>query len=99
MCTSAALEMLDYAHSHAPVSCNSGGLLISGLCQFKSPTQNCPKMGSLVLKEARGLLDQGLLPNSNCATKSIGYRQGMEFLQRFDGSPIAPDAKDLVGSS
>lgn len=33
-----------------------------------------------ILKEAQRLLNAGLLPNTNCATRSIGYRQCMEFL-------------------
>ncbi|XP_042489984.1 tRNA dimethylallyltransferase 9 [Macadamia integrifolia] len=33
-----------------------------------------------ILSEARGLLDMGLLPNSNSATRAIGYRQAMEYL-------------------
>lgn len=36
-----------------------------------------------LLKECYGLLKQGLRPNSNCATKAIGYRQGMEFLDDY----------------
>ncbi|GMI63613.1 isopentenyltransferase 9, ARABIDOPSIS THALIANA ISOPENTENYLTRANSFERASE 9 [Hibiscus trionum] len=33
-----------------------------------------------ILSEARWLLDTGLLPNSNSATRAIGYRQAMEYL-------------------
>lgn len=33
-----------------------------------------------ILSEARWLLDNGLLPNSNSATRAIGYRQAMEYL-------------------
>lgn len=35
-----------------------------------------------ILPEARWLLDEGLLPNSNSATRAIGYRQAMEYLLR-----------------
>lgn len=35
-----------------------------------------------ILAEAKWLLDIGLLPNSNSATRAIGYRQGMEYLLR-----------------
>ncbi|KAG4971754.1 hypothetical protein AAZX31_13G253700 [Glycine max] len=35
-----------------------------------------------ILSEAQWLLDTGLHPNSNSATKAIGYRQAMEYLQR-----------------
>ncbi|KAK9269328.1 hypothetical protein L1049_001099 [Liquidambar formosana] len=33
-----------------------------------------------ILSEAKCLLDTGLLPNSNSATRAIGYRQAMEYL-------------------
>ncbi|KAJ8764615.1 hypothetical protein K2173_006697 [Erythroxylum novogranatense] len=33
-----------------------------------------------ILSEAKWLLDSGLLPNSNSATRAIGYRQTMEYL-------------------
>lgn len=33
-----------------------------------------------ILSEARWLLDLGLLPNSNSATRAIGYRHAMEYL-------------------
>ncbi|XP_057952414.1 tRNA dimethylallyltransferase 9 [Malania oleifera] len=33
-----------------------------------------------ILSEARWLLDIGLLPNSNSATRAIGYRQAMDYL-------------------
>ncbi|KAM5586209.1 tRNA dimethylallyltransferase 9 [Rosa sericea] len=33
-----------------------------------------------ILSEARWLLDAGLIPNSNSATRAIGYRQAMEYL-------------------
>ncbi|XAR56484.1 tRNA dimethylallyltransferase [Bertholletia excelsa] len=33
-----------------------------------------------ILSEARWLLDIGFLPNSNSATRAIGYRQAMEYL-------------------
>ena len=33
-----------------------------------------------LLKEAQYLLDLGLLPNQNCAARSIGYKQSMELL-------------------
>ncbi|KAA0059019.1 tRNA dimethylallyltransferase 9 [Cucumis melo var. makuwa] len=35
-----------------------------------------------ILSEATWLLNSGLLPNSNSATKAIGYRQAMEYLLR-----------------
>ncbi|KAK4486657.1 hypothetical protein RD792_006715 [Penstemon davidsonii] len=33
-----------------------------------------------ILSEANWLLDLGLLPNSNSATRAIGYRQAMDYL-------------------
>jgi hypothetical protein len=36
--------------------------------------------GALRVQEAQMLLDAGLVPNSNCATRAIGYRQALEFL-------------------
>ncbi|GAA0162391.1 RNA processing factor [Lithospermum erythrorhizon] len=38
-----------------------------------------------LLSEARGLLDLGLLPNSNSATRAIGYRQAMDYLLKCKG--------------
>ncbi|XP_047334014.1 tRNA dimethylallyltransferase 9 [Impatiens glandulifera] len=35
-----------------------------------------------LLSEAKWLLDTGLLPNSNPATRAIGYRQAMEYILR-----------------
>lgn len=34
-----------------------------------------------LLQEALMLLDRGMQPNSNIATRAIGYRQALEFLQ------------------
>ncbi|KAL5564444.1 hypothetical protein UlMin_027608 [Ulmus minor] len=50
---------------------------------YRSIDQRCEDMVSGrdgILSEARWLLDEGLLPNSNSATKAIGYRQAMEYL-------------------
>lgn len=35
------------------------------------------------------LLDAGIPPNSNCASRAIGYRQAMEFLQRCRAAEAA----------
>ncbi|KAB1216518.1 tRNA dimethylallyltransferase 9 [Morella rubra] len=45
-----------------------------------------------ILSEARWLLDTGLLPNSNSATRAIGYRQAMEYLSycRQQGGRSSP---------
>ncbi|CAN6444256.1 unnamed protein product [Victoria cruziana] len=45
-----------------------------------------------VLTEASWLLDLGLLPNTNSATRAIGYRQAMEYLLscRQDGGITSP---------
>ncbi|XP_056173357.1 tRNA dimethylallyltransferase 9 isoform X2 [Syzygium oleosum] len=47
-----------------------------------------------ILAEARWLLDEGLLPNSNSATRAIGYRQAMEYLmwcRQHEGGTSARD--------
>ncbi|KAM7277892.1 hypothetical protein ACFE04_005026 [Oxalis oulophora] len=47
-----------------------------------------------ILSEAKELLDAGLLPNSNSATRAIGYRQAMDYLLRCreqDGRSSAGD--------
>ncbi|XP_010454297.1 PREDICTED: tRNA dimethylallyltransferase 9 isoform X1 [Camelina sativa] len=47
-----------------------------------------------VLSEARWLLDIGLLPNTNPATRAIGYRQAMEYLlycSRYGGESSPRD--------
>nr|XP_027064457.1 tRNA dimethylallyltransferase 9-like isoform X1 [Coffea arabica] len=47
-----------------------------------------------LLSEASWLLDLGLLPNSNSATRAIGYRQAMEYLlccREQDGQSSARD--------
>ncbi|XP_023636458.1 tRNA dimethylallyltransferase 9 isoform X2 [Capsella rubella] len=45
-----------------------------------------------VLSEAKWLLDLGLLPNSNSATRAIGYKQAMEYLLkcRHNGGESSP---------
>ncbi|GMN54407.1 hypothetical protein TIFTF001_023529 [Ficus carica] len=50
---------------------------------YKSIDFRCEDMllgGDGLLSEARWLLDIGLLPNSNSATRAIGYRQAMEYI-------------------
>ncbi|KAM1169095.1 hypothetical protein ACFX13_031642 [Malus domestica] len=50
---------------------------------YKSIDYRCEDMLSGsdgILSEANWLLDSGLLPNSNSATRGIGYRQAMEYL-------------------
>ncbi|KAL2944519.1 tRNA dimethylallyltransferase 9 [Bienertia sinuspersici] len=52
---------------------------------YKSIDFRCEDMLSRndgILAEAKWLLDIGLPPNSNSATRAIGYRQGMEYLLR-----------------
>ncbi|KAK4781633.1 hypothetical protein SAY86_015735 [Trapa natans] len=46
-----------------------------------------------ILTEAKWLLDSGLQPNSNSATRSIGYRQAMEYLLccQEQGGMSSPD--------
>ncbi|KAL4434476.1 hypothetical protein ABPG75_000917 [Micractinium tetrahymenae] len=40
-----------------------------------------------LLQECQMLLDSGIQPNSNCGSRAIGYRQGLEFLQRCHADP------------
>ncbi|PON98409.1 isopentenyltransferase [Trema orientale] len=50
---------------------------------YRSIDYRCEDMlagGEGILSEASWLLDIGLLPNSNSATRAIGYRQAMEYL-------------------
>lgn len=52
---------------------------------YKSIDYRCEDMvagSNGILTEAKWLLDEGLLPNSNSATRAIGYRQAMEYLLR-----------------
>ncbi|XP_059444549.1 tRNA dimethylallyltransferase 9 isoform X2 [Corylus avellana] len=62
---------------------------------YKSIDYRCEDMLSGndgILSEARWLLDTGLLPNSNSATRAIGYRQAMEYLShcREQGGSSSP---------
>ncbi|XP_062168810.1 tRNA dimethylallyltransferase 9 [Alnus glutinosa] len=62
---------------------------------YKSIDYRCEDMLSAsdgILSEARWLLDTGLLPNSNSATRAIGYRQAMEYLSqcREQGGSSSP---------
>ncbi|XP_055801461.1 tRNA dimethylallyltransferase 9 [Solanum dulcamara] len=50
-----------------------------------------------ILTEARWLLDVGLLPNSNSATRAIGYRQAMEYLLRCRENGGWSSAGDFYG--
>lgn len=48
-------------------------------------------------QEAALLLKAGVQPDSNCASKAIGYRQAMTFLQSLLDDPHAsPDLEQLV---
>jgi len=48
------------------------------------------------VQESEWLLDQGLVADQNSATKAIGYRQSLEFLQSHRRAGTTPDAKGLV---
>uniref|UniRef100_A0A5B6ZFN3 tRNA dimethylallyltransferase n=1 Tax=Davidia involucrata TaxID=16924 RepID=A0A5B6ZFN3_DAVIN len=48
-----------------------------------------------ILSEARWLLDMGLLPNSNSATRAIGYRQAMEYLLKCQKQGGWSSARDF----
>lgn len=50
-----------------------------------------------ILSEAKWLLDVGLLPNSNPATRAIGYRQAMEYLLRCRENGGWSSAGDFYG--
>eukprot|EP00210_Caulerpa_lentillifera_P000592 g573.t1 len=41
-----------------------------------------------ILAESARLLEAGIAPNTNCATRSIGYRQSMNFLQKLKNGEI-----------
>ncbi|XP_051126889.1 tRNA dimethylallyltransferase 9 [Andrographis paniculata] len=49
---------------------------------YRSIDSRCEEMllGDGLLSEAKWLLDLGLMPNSNSATRAIGYRQAMDYL-------------------
>lgn len=42
------------------------------------------------------LLDAGLQPNSNCGSRAIGYRQGLEFLQRCHADPAGVTEQAVI---
>ncbi|KDP32503.1 hypothetical protein JCGZ_14706 [Jatropha curcas] len=50
-----------------------------------------------ILSEAKWLLDMGLLPNSNSATRAIGYRQAMEYLLNCREQGGRSSAGDFYG--
>ncbi|CAI9303762.1 unnamed protein product [Lactuca saligna] len=54
---------------------------------YRSIDFRCEDMisgGNGILSEAKWLLDLGLEPNSNSATRAIGYRQAMEYLLKCE---------------
>lgn len=53
-------------------------------------------LNALPVQEAQWLLDQGIQPGSNCASKSIGYCQAMTYLQRCSQDPSLVSAPALV---
>ena len=42
------------------------------------------------------LLDAGIAPNSNCASRGIGYRQGGEALLRWHADPASLTEQSIV---
>jgi hypothetical protein len=42
------------------------------------------------------LLRRGLKPDDNSATRAIGYRQGMEYLMKWQTDPASLDPKSMV---
>lgn len=52
---------------------------------YKRIDQRCEEMltgSNGILAEASWLLDMGILPNTTCASRAIGYRQAMDYLFR-----------------
>ncbi|KAK9812443.1 hypothetical protein WJX73_000141 [Symbiochloris irregularis] len=49
-----------------------------------------------LLEEAQMMLDMGIEPESNCASKSIGYSQAMLFLRQCHQDPALASAKGLL---
>ena len=50
----------------------------------------------LIVQEAQWLQERGLRASENCATKSIGYRQALEFLESYQASKASPSGELLV---
>lgn len=49
-----------------------------------------------LLQEAQWMLDQGIQPNSNCASRGIGYRQALSALQHWHAHPRDIQPSQLV---
>ncbi len=52
---------------------------------------------SLRAQECMQLLEGGLQPNSNSATRAIGYRQGLESLLQWQADPASLTPSSMVG--
>ena len=52
----------------------------------------------VVMQECADLLGQGFSPDSNNATRAIGYRQGMEALLRWRAHPSSLTLPSIVSS-
>lgn len=51
------------------------------------------------LQECQMLLDGGMQPNTNCGSRAIGYRQGLEFLQRCHADPGSITEQAVVSAA
>lgn len=52
-----------------------------------------------LVQEAQWMLDQGIKPDSNCASRGIGYRQALAALQHWHAHPDDVQASQLVCQS
>lgn len=70
------------------------------LKQASSLIHLCPEVTVLpmvvVVQECAQLLNQGFEPDSNSATRAIGYRQGMEALQQWRRDPASLTPASMV---
>lgn len=60
-----------------------------------SPLPPHPLLAAQEVQEV--LLDAGIAPNSNCASRAIGYRQAAEALQRWHADPASLTQQSMVG--
>lgn len=48
------------------------------------------------VQEAQWMLEQGIMADSNCASRGIGYRQALLALQRWQAHPADATPQQLV---
>ena len=87
-------------HSHA---CDSHSLPPPPHPLHSCPTHALPQVlppyPSLPVQEAQWMLDQGIQPDSNCASRGIGYRQALAALQHWHAHPDDLQPSQLVPHS